>query len=237
MQLNKNIVKNKLVRVIRFPFPILTVLLDLKCIPLIIKNSSLSQKILPKDGVLLNGDEISYCVDIRLVKTHFYCLYLESVSNFNCLFPVFQTAQWLTSLHPSRHLCPQSEFLLKKKKNVEKLEKVLRRKKNLLEFPQESPPRDSGVSSVNHSVDAGRSCLLYSTKSRTQAHSGYQAHFRPWVTASLPRGAHPPHSHHHASFHSAQPSDQPVSTLCFFPKISGCFLRACSQECNQWVKR
>ena len=103
------------------------------------------------------------------------------------MFPVFQTAQWLTSLHPSRHLCPQSEFLLKKK-NVEKLEKVLRRKKNLLEFPQESPPRDSGVSSVNRSVDAGRSCLLYSTKSRTQAHSGYQTRFRPWVTASLPEG-------------------------------------------------
>ena len=50
-------------------FPILTVLLDLKYIPLIIKNSSPSQKVLPKDGVLLNGDEISYCVDIPLVKT------------------------------------------------------------------------------------------------------------------------------------------------------------------------
>lgn len=49
--------------------PILTVLLGLKYIPLIIKNSSPSPKILPKDGVLLNGDEISYCVDIPLVKT------------------------------------------------------------------------------------------------------------------------------------------------------------------------
>lgn len=102
---------------------------------------------------------------------------------------------WTVSNLPnstSRHLCPHFEFLFLKK--FGKAGKRLKMEKASPGIPH---PRDSGhrVSSMNPSMDGGRSCLLYSTKEQN-INTFQLLHVLPTpglvaAEASLPRVARP----------------------------------------------
>ena len=204
-------------------FPILTVLLDLKYIPLIIKNS-------PQRRCSLK-----WWWNILLCRQDpFYCLHLDSLISTVPSLP----NSTMTDISAFIKASLSTIWIPLEKKKCGKAGKSLKKEK---ESPGIPHPRDSGVSSVNCSVDVGRSCLLYSTKEQN-TNTSRLLHTLPMLVTAAEAGLPPP---------SGPPTPQPLPRflpfctalwptclyIMFFPQISGCFLRACSQECNQWVKR
>ena len=159
-------------------FPILTVLLDLKYIPLIIKNS-------PQRRCSLK-----WWWNILLCRQDpFYCLHLDSLISTVPSLP----NSTMTDISAFIKASLSTIWIPLEKKKCGKAGKSLKKEK---ESPGIPHPRDSGVSSVNCSVDVGRSCLLYSTKEQN-TNTSRLLHTLPMLVtaaeAGLPTPSGPAH--------------------------------------------